>query len=150
MEQKMESHATHREDEIDLTKLFRVISRRPRLIIRITVVSAVVAVVVSLLLPKYYKAESRIFAPQEKGGNLAAQLMGQAGGLIALAGGAAPLKSQGELFLAIMKSRTVLDRVVDRFDLLNLYKVRYRQDARKRLLAFLHGPGGPEERGHHP
>jgi len=103
----------------------------------ITAASAVVAVVVSLLLPKYYKAESRIFPPQEKGGNLAAQLMGQAGGLIALAGGATPLKSQGELFLAMMKSRTVLDRVVDRFNLLNLYKVRYRQDARKRLLELL-------------
>jgi len=34
----------------------------------------------------------------------------------------------------MMKSRTVLDRIVDRFDLLNLYKVRYRQDARQRLL----------------
>lgn len=137
MSQEMEPRTEPREDEIDLTKLFRVISRRSRLVMGITAASAVVAVVVSLLLPKYYKAESRIFPPQEKGGNLAAQLMGQAGGLIALAGGATPLKSQGELFLAMMKSRTVLDRVVDRFNLLNLYKVRYRQDARKRLLELL-------------
>jgi len=130
----MESHTVPREDEIDLARLFRVISRRSRLILRITAASAVVALFVSLLLPKYYKAESRIFPPQEKGGNLAAQLMGQAGGLIALAGGATPLKSQGELFVAMLKSRTVLDRVVDRFDLLKLYKARYRQDARQRLL----------------
>jgi uncharacterized protein involved in exopolysaccharide biosynthesis len=134
MERKMESHTVPREDEIDLARLFRVISRRSRLILRITAASAVVALFVSLLLPKYYKAESRIFPPQEKGGNLAAQLMGQAGGLIALAGGATPLKSQGELFVAMLKSRTVLDRVVDRFDLLKLYKARYRQDARQRLL----------------
>ena len=136
MEQKMEPSTTQKDDVIDLSDIFRVVVRRGRLILGITVITAAVALVVSLLLPKYYKAESRIFAPQEKGGNLAAQLMGQAGGLIALAGGAAPLKSQGELFLAMMKSRTVLDRVVDRFDLLNLYKVRYRQDARKRLLQF--------------
>jgi uncharacterized protein involved in exopolysaccharide biosynthesis len=32
------------------------------------------------------------------------------------------------------KSRTVLDRMVDRFDLMKLYEKKYRQDARKRLL----------------
>jgi uncharacterized protein involved in exopolysaccharide biosynthesis len=145
MERKMESHTVSREDGIDLTDLFRALSRRGRLIFGITVASAVIALVVSLLLPDYYKAETRILPPNEKGGNLAAQLMGQAGGLIALAGGAAPLKSQGELFVEIIKSRTVLDRIVDRFDLLNLYrfgllnfdKKRYRQDARKSLLELL-------------
>jgi capsule polysaccharide export protein KpsE/RkpR len=35
------------------------------------------------------------------------------------------------------KSRTVLDRMVDRFDLMKLYKKKYRQDARKRLLELL-------------
>jgi uncharacterized protein involved in exopolysaccharide biosynthesis len=137
MEPKMEPGTVSREDEIDLTELFRALSRRRRLILGITAASAAVALVVSLLLPNYYKAETRILPPQEKGGGLAAQLMGQAGGLIALAGGAAPLKSQGELFLAMIKSRTILDRIVDRFDLLNRYKVRYRQDARKRLLESL-------------
>jgi uncharacterized protein involved in exopolysaccharide biosynthesis len=146
MNQEMESRTVPREDEIDLTELFRVISRRSRLIIGITAASAVVAVVVSLLLPNYYKAETRILPPTEKGGNLAAQLLGQGGaGLIGLASGVAGVKSQGELFVEIMKSRTVLDRIVDRFDLLNLYrsdlfnlgKKRYRQDARKRLLELL-------------
>jgi len=72
--------------------------------------------------------------------------LGQGGaGLIGLASGVAGVKSQGELFVEIMKSRTVLDRIVDRFDLLSLYrsdlfnlgKKRYRQDARKRLLELL-------------
>jgi uncharacterized protein involved in exopolysaccharide biosynthesis len=135
-----------REDEIDLTELFRALSRRRRLILGITAASAAFAVVVSLLLPVYYKAETRILPPTERGGNLAAQLLGQGGaGLIGLASGVAGVKSQGELFVEIMKSRTVLDRIVDRFDLLSLYrsdlfnlgKKRYRQDARKRLLELL-------------
>jgi uncharacterized protein involved in exopolysaccharide biosynthesis len=136
MNQEMESRTVPGEDEIDPMELFRVISRRARRIIGITAASAVVALVVSLLLPNYYKAESRIL-PQEKGGNLAAQLMGQGGGLIALAGGATALKSQGEMFLSMMKSRTVLDRVVDRFDLMRLYRKKYREDARKKLLELL-------------
>jgi uncharacterized protein involved in exopolysaccharide biosynthesis len=134
MNEEMESRTVPPEDEIDLTELFRALSRRRRLILGITAVSAVVAVVVSLFLPVYYKAETRILPPQDKGSNLAAQLMGQAGGLIALAGGAAGVKSQGELFVAMTKSRTVLDRMVDRFDLVKLYKGKYREDARKRLL----------------
>jgi tyrosine-protein kinase Etk/Wzc len=145
MDRRMESHTAPPGVEINLTKLVRALSRHTRLILGITVASAVVAVVVSLLLPAYYKAEARILPPQEKPGNLAAQMMGQAGGLLALAGGATPLKSQGELFLAMMKSRTVLDRIVDRFDLLNRYRFgllnlggkRYREDARKRLLELL-------------
>jgi tyrosine-protein kinase Etk/Wzc len=137
MSQETESRTVPQEDGIGLTKLFRLILRRSRLIMGITAASAVVALAVSLLLPNYYKAETRILPPQEKGGGLAAQLMGQAGGLIAMAGGTAPLKSQGELYVAMIKSRTVLDRVVDRFNLTNLYKKRYRQDTRKKLLELL-------------
>jgi len=127
----------HREYEIDLWELFRALSKRWRLILGITAACAAVAVVVSLLLPVYYRAETRILPPQDKAGNLASQLMGQAGGLIALAGGAAGVKSPGELYVEMLKSRTVLDRMVDRFDLMKLYKEKYRQDARKNLLALL-------------
>ena len=137
MNQEMEFRTVSRDDGIDLTELFRALSRRRRLILGITAASAAVALVVSLLLPVYYKAETRILPPQEKGSNLAAQMMGQAGGLIALAGGAAGGKSQGELFVAMTKSRTVLDRMVDRFDLMKLYKGKYREDARKNLVGFL-------------
>ncbi|MGB5196553.1 MAG: Wzz/FepE/Etk N-terminal domain-containing protein [Candidatus Deferrimicrobium sp.] len=137
MSQEMEPRSVPPEDEIDLTELFRALSRRRRLILGITAASAVVAVVVSLLLPVYYKAETRVLPPQDKGNNLAAQLLGQAGGLIGLAGGAAGVKSQGELFVGMMKSRTVLDRMVDRFDLVKLYKKKYREDARNALLGSL-------------
>jgi tyrosine-protein kinase Etk/Wzc len=137
MSQETESRTVPLEDEIDLREMVRALSRRRRLILGITAASAVVAVVVSLLLPVYYKAETRILPPQDKGSNLAAQLMGQAGGLIALAGGTAGAKSQGELFVAMTKSRTVLDRMVDRFELMKLYKGKYREDARKNLIGFL-------------
>jgi uncharacterized protein involved in exopolysaccharide biosynthesis len=137
MNQEKESRTVHREYEIDLWELFRALSKRWRLILGITAACAAVAVVVSLLLPVYYRAETRILPPQDKAGNLASQLMGQAGGLIALAGGAAGVKSPGELYVEMLKSRTVLDRMVDRFDLMKLYKEKYRQDARKNLLALL-------------
>ena len=70
MEQRMESHTVPPEDGIDLKSLFRILYRHARLIIGITIVSAFVAVPISLLLPVYYKAETRIYPPQEKGGAL--------------------------------------------------------------------------------
>jgi len=137
MNQEKESRTVPGEDGIDLTVLFRALSRRWRLILGITAASAAVALVVSLLLPVYYRAETRILPPQEKGGNLAAQLLGQVGGLGGLLGGAANVKYPAELYVAMMKSRTVLDRIIDRFSLMNLYHVRFRDDARRRLLESL-------------
>jgi uncharacterized protein involved in exopolysaccharide biosynthesis len=137
MNQEMEFRPVNREHEIDLWELFLTLSKRWRLILGTTAACAAVAVVVSLLLPVYYKAETRILPPQDKVGNLASQLMGQAGGLIALAGGAAGVKSPGELYVEMLKSRTVLDRMVDRFELMKLYKEKYRQDSRMKLLGLL-------------
>jgi len=134
MSQEMELRTASREDEIDLSKLFAALWLRRGLILGITLAFTAIAVAVSLSLPNLYKAETRILPPQEKGGNLAAQLLGQGGGLVALTGGVSGVKSQGELYVEIAKSRTVLDRIVDRFDLMKLYKARYREDARRTLL----------------
>lgn len=131
----MEPDRISREEEIDLGELFRCLFRRRRLVFGITLVSAIVAAVVSMFLPIYYTAETRIYPPQDKGSGLASQLMGQAGGLLALAGGLGGGKSQ--LYVAMTKSRTVLDRMVDRFDLMKLYKVKFREDARKYLVGSL-------------
>ncbi len=138
VDRRTEPRGVYSEDEIDLSKVFRVVFRHAWLIFRITAGFAVVAMVVSLLLPKYYKAETRIAPPQEKGGNLAAQLLGgQMGGLIAMAGGAGGVKTQGELYVSMLKSRTVLDRIVDRYDLMKLYDAKFREDARLKLLGLI-------------
>ncbi|MEW6719494.1 MAG: Wzz/FepE/Etk N-terminal domain-containing protein [Thermodesulfobacteriota bacterium] len=130
----MEPGTSSRGSEIDLAELFSALWRRRRPILAITLGFALLAAVVALRLPNVYRAETRLLPPQDKGGNLAAQLLGQAGGIMALAGGVPTLKSQGELYVEIVKSRTVLDRMVDRFDLMKLYEARFRQDARRILM----------------
>jgi capsule polysaccharide export protein KpsE/RkpR len=64
-----------------------------------------------------------------------AAAMGSGAGA-ALGGTAADLlglKSSGGTFTAILQSRTVQDRIIDRFNLMTIYRKRYRQDARKML-----------------
>jgi len=49
----------------------------------------------------------------------------------ALAGGSLGIKSQNEMFVAMLKSRTVEDAMVDKFRLMDEYKKNYASDARK-------------------
>jgi len=50
-----------------------------------------------------------------------------------LANEALGMKSTGALFIGILRSQTVEDRLVDRFNLRKVYSVSYLQDARKKL-----------------
>ena len=54
-------------------------------------------------------------------------------GLGMLAGDLLGLKTSGSLFIGILRSETVEDRIIDKFDLKSVYGVRRMQDARRRL-----------------
>ena len=53
--------------------------------------------------------------------------------LATLAGSLLGAKTSSALFVALLRSRSVQDRVVDRLNLQKVYWVRYKQDARKKL-----------------
>jgi capsule polysaccharide export protein KpsE/RkpR len=63
-----------------------------------------------------------------------AALPGQAGGLGGFAGDLFGMKSTGALFLGVLRSRTVLDRIVNRFGLNKAYGTKLQKDARDKLL----------------
>lgn len=107
-----------------------------RLIVWITGGAVVLSAIVSLLIPKIFKAEARILPPQQASSGAAAQLMTQLGGL-GVSPGLVGMKTTNDLYIGLIKSRTVLDRMVDRFNLLDVYDVKYREDARHELLRAL-------------
>ena len=53
-----------------------------------------------------------------------------------LAGDLLGMKSSGALFINVLRSRTVSDRLIDRFDLRKVYHDRYMEDARKDLAEY--------------
>jgi len=55
------------------------------------------------------------------------------GGLAPLAGDLLGIKSSGDLFVGILRSSTVEDRLIERFNLRQVYGIRYEQDARNKL-----------------
>lgn len=135
MEQNKESAV---DDEIDLLELLVVLVKRKRFIIRFTLIVAILSIIVSLIMPSIFRAETKILPPQQgSSSGLAAQFLSQIGGAGGMFGGIIPTKTSGELFIGLLKSNSVLDRVIDRFDLMKLYKTKSREKTRKILLDSL-------------
>lgn len=118
-----------RDDEIDLLDLLLVIAKRKKLIIYITLGCAIITAIISLLMTPIYKAESRILPPQSSGGGIASQLISQMAGGLDLGGLAG--KTPADLYVGILKSRTITDRIIDRFDIMKIEDFKYRDTARK-------------------
>jgi tyrosine-protein kinase Etk/Wzc len=119
--------------EISLLEIVVVLLDRKRLILWITAGCAVIAVIVSLILPKWYTATVTLLPPQQNS-SMAAALSSQLsslGGVAALAGGSLGLKNPNDLYIGMLKSRTVEDAMVQHFGLMQEYRERFPSDARK-------------------
>jgi tyrosine-protein kinase Etk/Wzc len=124
-----------REEEISLIDLLTVLAFRKSIILRITGILAVAAIVISLLLPKTYTASVTLLPPQQNssmGSALSAQ-RGNLGGVASLAGGSLGLKNPNDMFVGMLKSRTVEDAMVQHFGLMQEYRTQYLSDARKKF-----------------
>jgi tyrosine-protein kinase Etk/Wzc len=128
-----EASAVPQDDEISLLDLLIILARRKWLIFKIAAVCGVVALVVSLFLPKTYKATATVLPPQQ-GSSLSSTVMSQLGGLGsigAIAGSSMGLKSPNDMYVAMFKSRTVEDAMIQRFGLMADYNLKHISDARK-------------------
>ena len=106
------------------------IAERKRIILGITAVVAIVAIVISLALPKSYIATTTLLPPQQNsttGGALVSQL----GGMAALAGGSIGLRNPNDMYVAMFKSRTVEDAMVEHFGLMQEYHAGLLSNASK-------------------
>src|SRR5688572_1387778 len=87
---------------------------------------------VSLLIPNSSTGTTRILPPQQTQSTSA--VLAQLGSLAGLAGGAVPgLKNPNDLYVGMLKSRTVADNLIRRFDLNKLYDERYQSETRRQL-----------------
>ena len=123
----------YHEDEINLLDLLQVILKRKKLIAQIVAGAMVLSVIYSLLLPKMYTAQARILPPTESGSSISGLLSQTGGAFGGLAGSLIGAKSSSDLHVGILKSRTIADALIDKFDLKKLYKTKYLSDIYKIL-----------------
>lgn len=131
----MEEHNTA--DDVTVLDYLIFLMKWKKFIVLFTVSCFFAIVIISMLLPKKYLAETKILLPQQGSQSLSLQMQSQLGGMILPGGLSAGVRTTGELYVALLKSRTVLDRVIDRFELMKVYKVSYREDARRELVKSL-------------
>lgn len=122
------------EQEISLLDLLQVLVKRRALILFITLATIVLSAGYSLTLKNIYSATARILPPQKEGGGGLSALLGQAGGLAALAAGAG-LGGGSDLYVSILKSRSLADDVITKLDLTSKLKATNADIARQRLAA---------------
>lgn len=119
-------------DDINAAELLRVLEKSKKALITIPLGTAILGGALSFALPNMYKATTTLLPPQQAQSGAAA-LLSQLGGVAGLAAGATGLKSPNDLYVGMLKSRTVADALVAKFDLKKRYATESQEQARKKL-----------------
>jgi capsule polysaccharide export protein KpsE/RkpR len=101
-------------------------------------VGFIAGLLLAFVIPKRYESTAQLMPPDNQSGSglamIAALSTKTTGGALApLAGDLLGMKSSGALFVGILRSATVEDRIIDRFHLQEVYRAQYQEDARKVL-----------------
>lgn len=127
----MPNHAPS-DGRIDLLELLLVLAREKKLLLQVTLGVALVVAVLVFFWPKSYTATSTILPPQQSESVLSAML-GRLNTAQTLDLRDLGLKNPSDIFVAMLKSRTVEDALINRFDLRKVYYIKRYDDTRKKL-----------------
>ncbi len=107
---------------------------------RLALYALVASTIAAFLIPSRYESVARLMPPDNQpnsGLAMAAAAMsgpaGAAGGLGGMASNVLGLKSTSDVFVGVLTSRTVQDKLIQQFDLKKLYGDRRMEDARRDL-----------------
>jgi uncharacterized protein involved in exopolysaccharide biosynthesis len=132
------------DEPIQLLPYLRLLWQSRRFLLRAALCAFLASALIALLIPNRYRAVTRLMPPDGQSGigmGILAALTGKAGpgslgglgGLGAMAGDFLGVKSSGALFVGVVNSQTVQDRLIGEFDLQKVYWDSKIEDARKHL-----------------
>ncbi len=123
-------------ERIHFPEQWIVLAKRKSFILKFVGIAAALTTITVFLLPKTYTANSKIMPPQQNqsmGAAAALSQLGQLGPLAALAGKDLGLRNPSDVYIALLRSRTVQDALINRFSLMDVYGTKWRIDAQHRL-----------------
>ena len=129
---------TPEENEKGLAILQLLWARR-RMLYRVTLYALLASTLAAFLIPKRYESTARLMPPDSQSSSglamAAAAMAGGAatGGLAGMASEVLGLKSSSDIFVGILGSRTVQDKLIQQFDMKKLYATRSMEDTEKAL-----------------
>ncbi|HTX16611.1 MAG TPA: hypothetical protein VMD77_15030 [Candidatus Baltobacteraceae bacterium] len=117
-----------------------------RFLLRVAIAGLIFTTAVAFLIGARYESEVQLMPPDSSSGGVMALLAGLGGGegssnsgsgglggLSGLASDLLGIKNTGALFIGVLQSRTVQDRIIDQFNLRHVYGVRLESQAEKKL-----------------
>jgi len=121
--------------EISLLDLLQVVADNLRLLLGGSLLAGLLALGVTFLIPPTFTAMTTFMPPQQQASGAASllQSLGSLGSLGGLAGAASGLKNPVDQYVAFLKSRSVQDALIDRFELMKRYEEKYRNQTAKQL-----------------
>ena len=106
-------------------------------LIRAAGIGLMISAVIAFAIPKRYTTNTRLMPPDSQSSSNMMMLAGMAQkagpGLGSMAGDLLGLKSSGALFVGMLQSQTIQDRLIEQFELKKVYGKRLMLDARKQL-----------------
>ncbi len=121
----------------NLVAKVRLLWENRRLLTRVVLYGFLASTLIAFLIPARFASTARLMPPDSnQSGGLAmaaAALSGGAGSLGGVASDLLGLKSTSDIFVGILSSRTVQDKLIQQFDLKKLYGDRRMEDARQDL-----------------
>lgn len=124
--------ASEADNQITLLDILTVLIGKLWTLIFVPLAIGVVALGITFIITPIYTARTVLLPPQQQPSAAASMLAGL-GSLGGVAGVAAGLKNPIEQYLSFLKTTTVEDAVIDRFDLQVRYGAKFKEDARKAL-----------------
>ena len=117
---------------------FQLLWAHRRFLLRLALYALIASVIIAFLIPARYQSTARLMPPdsnQSSGLAAVAAAVSGNGSLGGIATDMLGLKSTSEIFVGILGSRTVQDKLIQQFDLRKLYWDRTMEDARDDLMS---------------
>jgi uncharacterized protein involved in exopolysaccharide biosynthesis len=122
-----------REQQVEkLLDVLIVLAKRRKLLMGLPLLGAAASLAISFALPVMYRAQTQLLPPQQQQSGAAA-LLAQFSGVAAAAAGASSLKNPNDLYIGMLKSRTVADHLIQKFDLRKRYELDSAEETRRQL-----------------
>ncbi len=120
--------------EISLLDMLIALGEEKKWVIGSAAAGILIALCAAFFQPNQYTAKTVLMPPQQAQSS-AASALASLGALTGMAGASAGIKSQDELYIALLKSERLQNSLIQKFDLTKRYETKFQSDTRISLNA---------------
>lgn len=132
MDQKSNEQSVPIDQGVNFMDILLVVAQNKRTVFGFPIGAAVIAAVISFVMSPVYNASVVLMPPQQSQSGSAA-LLAQLGGTAGMFANAAGIKNPGDIYIGMLKSRTLADAMIKRFDLFKVYELDSAERTRHQL-----------------